>query len=90
MTVIEAVLQVMRAAGRPMSPREVLSEIQRSNLYAFRAREPASIVQAAMRRHSIDCPPAIASSVASLKLIAKDSYALLPTPMQRSADREVR
>ena len=85
MTIIEAVLQVMREFGAPMSPSQVLQAIQGKNLYAFRARDPIGIVRAQMRRNCDAAPPAAASPTQRLKMITKDSYALLPSPVPRAA-----
>ncbi len=89
MTIIEAVLEVMRRAGRPISPHDVLEEIERGKLYDFRARDPAGIVRAQMRRHSVECPAGSASAVLYLKLSGNDSYELLPVPIKRTSDRPI-
>ena len=89
MTIIEAVLEVMRRVGRPMLPREVFMEIERGKLYEFRARDPAGIVRSQMRRHSLECAANNASAVLYLKLAEKDRYELLPAPVKRAADRSL-
>jgi hypothetical protein len=83
-TVIHAILEVMRIAGRPLSSGEVLALIRERNLYAFRAKEPLSIVRTAMRRHSIECPVATAARTACLTRTAQDTYSLLPSPIERA------
>jgi hypothetical protein len=57
LTIIEAVVEVMREIGSPMSPSQVLQGIQSKNLYTFRARAPIGIVRAQMRRNSDAAPP---------------------------------
>ena len=86
MTVIQAILKVMRDANRPMSPRDVFAGIAARNLYVFRAKDPASIVRTTMRRHSVDCPDSSASSIAYLRLQGRDTYTLLPEPEKRVKD----
>lgn len=83
MTVIEAVLQVMRESGAPMSPIQVLQAIQSKNLYTFGARSPLGIVRSNMRRHSGVGPPALAASRLYLKAHSKEAYSLLPATIQR-------
>ena len=84
-TVVHAVLEVMRIAGRPLSSGEVLALIQLHDLYTFRAKEPISIVRTAMRRHSIECPDATAARTAYLTRTAHDTYSLLPSPAERAS-----
>jgi hypothetical protein len=83
MTVIEAVIQVMRERGTPMSPAEVYAGIEQAKLYVFRAKDPSNVVRTQMRRHSADCPAGAAARVAYLERVSRDVYALLPQPQQR-------
>jgi hypothetical protein len=83
MTIIEAVLQVMRETEAPMAPSQVLEAIEERHLYAFRAKHPLGIVRAQMRRNSDAAPPPIASPTIHLKMITRDSYSLLPAPRKR-------
>lgn len=85
MTIMEAVLQVMRHVGRPMTPQEVFAEIERGKLYTFRSRDPASVVRAQMRKHSLECPTQSAAATLYLKLAEKDRYEVLSTAVKRSS-----
>jgi restriction system protein len=88
MTIIEAVLQIMRESGAAMSPRQVCKAIQERKLYTFRAQDPMGIVRTQMRRHSDGAPQGVASSTIYLKSVARDSYAVLPTPIKRTANQK--
>ena len=90
MTIIEAVLQVMRESGVPMSPTQVLNAINEKHLYAFRALHPLGIVRAQMRRNSDAAPSAVASPTMHLKMITRDSYSLLPNAVTRSVKQPAR
>ena len=83
MTVVEAVVQVMKDQSAPMSPAEVYSQIEQARLYTFRAKDAASVVRAQMRRHTSDCPAGVAAPVVYLERVGQDLYALLPQPRQR-------
>lgn len=83
MTIIEAVLQVMRESGAPMTPTQVFDAIRSKNLYAFGAQSPIGVVRSNMRRHSDACPPGIAAAIQYLKANSKESYSLLPSPISR-------
>ena len=85
MTVIEAVLFVMRGTGVPMSPIQVLQAIESQKLYAFRARSPLGIIRSNMRRHSEGCPMGIAASTVYFRTTSKNTYSLLPSPIYRPA-----
>lgn len=87
MTIMDAVVQVMRRTARPMRPHEVFAEIEQGKLYEFRTRDPAGVVRTQMRRHSLECPPQSAATVLYLKTAGKDTYELLPTPIKRSEAR---
>lgn len=87
MTIMDAVLQVMRRTARPMRPYEVFAEIEEGRLYDFRARDPAGVVRTQMRRHSLECPAQSAATVLYLKSAGKDSYELLPAPVKRQLTR---
>lgn len=83
MTVVEAVEQVMRIAGVPMTAREVLAAIQTENLYQFRAADPLSVVRAQLRRHSDAFSGSAAAPVRRFRLLQDDRFELLP---QRSGE----
>jgi restriction system protein len=54
MTIIEAALEVLKSAKRPMTAEDVYNGICEKSLYSFGAKDPLSIVRAELRRHSAD------------------------------------
>lgn len=77
MTIIDAVKQVLQGAERPMTPGDVLMEIQRRALYPSKAKDPLGVLRAQMRRHTEGYDRPTAASAPCLKKIGKDLYALL-------------
>ena len=77
MTIIEAVIQVMKTVNKPMSPAAVALEIQRINLYPFKTKDPLGVVRAQMRRHTQGYDRPVASPIPCLKKVGKDSYIFL-------------
>jgi hypothetical protein len=77
MTIIEAVIQVMKAAREPMTPTAVASEIQRINLYPFKTKDPLGVVRAQMRRHTQSYDRPAASGKPCLRKVGKDLYVIL-------------
>lgn len=62
MTIVEAILAVMKGANVPMSASEVHDAIVKKQLYAFKAKQPVQIVQQQLRRHSIGIQKKTSSS----------------------------
>lgn len=60
MTIIEAIKEVMRLKGAPMTAKEAYDAIVSRGLYEFHAQKPAHVVSIQIRRHSegIDFPTA--------------------------------
>lgn len=53
MTIVEAIKQVMRERGAPMTVAEVYGAIIDQGLYTFNADQPEQIVRQQIRRHCI-------------------------------------
>lgn len=51
MTILEACVCVLRERGGHMTIREIHDAISLAQLYSFKAKDPASVVAAALRRH---------------------------------------
>jgi restriction system protein len=79
MTIIEAVLHVMRAAGQPLTPGQVFAAIQDQGLYSFGAKDPLSIVRAQLRRHTMDYHRPTGASTRYFERLDGDRYTLSPT-----------
>ncbi|MDX6444414.1 MAG: hypothetical protein QOH71_1488 [Blastocatellia bacterium] len=52
-TIVEAIQQVMRLDGKPMTVPEVYDAITRLDLYDFKAKDPIHIVGTQIRRHLV-------------------------------------
>lgn len=74
MTITEAIKQVMRAHGAPMSADEAYKAIIASELYEFHADDPAGIVRNQIRRHceGLDFPTA--SPTKHFRLVGDSLY----------------
>jgi hypothetical protein len=59
-----------------MTPREVLVEITRLNLYAFKAQDPLGVVRAQMRQHSEDYDKPAGAAQRCLRKLDQDAYQL--------------
>lgn len=63
MTVLEACLEVLKSADRPLNAREILGEIESRKLYAFKAKDRGKVVSGAIRNNlRKGAPPLIIES----------------------------
>lgn len=83
MTIVEAIKQVMRDTGRPMTVDEVYRDIIEQGLYTFNADQPVQIVRNQIRRHcqGIDVPSA--SHTKHFVLHNDGTYTALSRPNKR-------
>lgn len=51
MTILDACVEVMKKANRPMKAEEIFEAIRNDGLYEFRAKDPLSIVRGTLRKH---------------------------------------
>ena len=51
MTILDACVQVLNEANRPMKSEEILAGINSAGLYEFKAKDPLSIVRGPLRKH---------------------------------------
>jgi hypothetical protein len=61
MTVKEAAVEVLRAAGRPLTVDEILAGIEAGNLFQFATSGKRGVVLASLKRHAENahsCSPA--------------------------------
>jgi hypothetical protein len=61
MTVKDAALEVLRAAGRPLTVSEILAGIEAGNLFSFATSGKRGVVLATLKRHAENahsCSPA--------------------------------
>jgi restriction system protein len=80
MTIVEALKEVMRGAGRPLSSREAYDAIIAQGLYQFQAKDPHHVVLMQIRRHcaGIDFPTA--SPTKHFRLHGDNTYYPLDQP----------
>lgn len=78
MTIVEAIKQVMRSAGRPLTAREAFTAIVERSLYEFHAKDPLHVVAMQIRRHcaGIDFPSAAPTK--HFQQHGDDRYSALP------------
>ena len=81
MTIIEAVLAVMREANKPLSAAEVYDGILRRGLYKFGAKDPLNLVRAQMRRHSVSYERPAGATTRYLEKVDKDRFVMLKHPV---------
>lgn len=81
MTIVEAIKQVMRSKGKPMTVVEIYDAIMDAGLYTFNADNPVHIVRSQIRRHcqGIEFPPA--STTKHFTMLQDGSYFVLPKPI---------
>ena len=90
-TIVDAIRQVMKAEGRPMTAREVYYGTIQAGLYDYKAKEPIHVVASQIRKH---CVGKDARSYAASKFFeaaGKGRYKLLAQPIQsaqKSAEAE--
>ncbi|HVZ16272.1 MAG TPA: hypothetical protein VG897_04095 [Terriglobales bacterium] len=82
MTIIDAVKQVMRANGMPMTAKDAYDAIVSAKLYEFHAQNPAHVVLMQIRRHSegIDFPTA--AQTKHFKLVGENRFFPLDQPIR--------
>jgi restriction system protein len=88
MTIIEAIKEVMRLRGAPMTTREAYNAIVQSGYYTFQAENPIHVVASQIRRHckGLDFPSA--SETKHFELCGEDKYYLLEQSLkQHSRER---
>ena len=79
-TIHQVISEVLGAAGRPMTSREIYQAILEQSLYEFKAKDPANIVRNQLRRHCIDVTATRGASVKYFKMTDDGRFALLESP----------
>lgn len=78
MTIIEAIKEVMRLTGKPMTVNEVYEQILKNRLYQFKAADPVHIVNSQIRRHCKGIPEQKSySKTKHFQLVGSSEYYLL-------------
>jgi restriction system protein len=81
MTIIEAIKEVMLAAGKPMTVSEVYEAILKKKLYIFKADQPVQIVRSQIRRHCKGLDFTSASDKKDFELLPDGKYYVLQQPV---------
>jgi restriction system protein len=82
-TIIEAIKEVMRAKGEPMTAKQAYEAIVSRGLYEFHAQNPAHVVLMQIRRHSegIDFPTAAPTK--HFQLVGENKFQPLEKPKRQ-------
>lgn len=82
LTITQAILKVMRQAGRPLAIPDIYNGIIASNLYEFKADDPVHIVRNEVRRHSVGLDYPSASPTKLFRITEQGFYAPLDAPIK--------
>ncbi len=82
-TIVDAIKEVMKAKGRPMTVMEVYDAIIDADLYTFHADNPAHIVRSQIRRHCKDLDYPSASPTKHFRMLQNGTYYLLSSPIKQ-------
>lgn len=83
MTIIEAIKEVMRENGAPMTAREAYNAIVERKLYEFHAQDPAHVVLMQIRRHSEGIDFATAAPTKHFRLVGDNKFFPLDQPKRK-------
>lgn len=81
-TITEAIREVLRRAGKPLSPEAIYSGIIENDLYDFQADNPYGVMNSQIRRHSLGLDFPSASETKYFRLTKDGTYELLTVPIQ--------
>jgi restriction system protein len=79
-TIVEAIKAVLGAADHPLTPREIHDRIVDSNLYAFHADDPISVVRTQIRRRCVGLDFPSSHPVKMFRQPGPGTYSLYSTP----------
>lgn len=79
-TIREAISEVLRAVGQPMTTRDIYEAIARKELYDFKAKDPASTVRSQLRRHCVNMKGSPPSGVKHFRMTDDGRFDLLQSP----------
>ncbi len=82
-TIVQAIAQVMRIAGKPLEVSDIYKEIINKNLYKFKADDPIHIVRGQIRRHCEGLDFASASSKKHFVITQDGKYWLKDAPLEQ-------
>lgn len=80
MTIVEAIKEVMKTNGTPMTAKEAYGAIVTHNLYEFHAQTPEHVVLMQIRRHSVGIDFPTASPTKHFQLVGENKFVPLDKP----------
>jgi restriction system protein len=85
MTIIEAIKFVLSKSKLPLTVDQIYKGILNGKMYDFKARDAKSVVRSQLRRHckNLDFPSA--SPLKYFKIVGRDQYALIESPLPDQA-----
>src|SRR5262245_34592868 len=84
-TIVEAIKEVMKVEGKPMTVSEVYDAIVSAGLYYFKADKPVHVVMSQIRRHCKELDFPSASKVKHFEMLQNGKYYLLSSLISSSA-----
>lgn len=82
MTIYEAAIQVMREAGKPLSPNEIHDLIVERKLYDFKARNSMRVLRSAIRSRTENINNPSSNPVRYFRIVDEGKYIPLDSPIR--------
>ena len=79
-TIHQAIADVLREAGKPLSSAEIFETISSKSLYEFKAKDPANIVRGQLRRHCVGTKAG--ARIKYFEQTAEGTFKLLAEPVK--------
>lgn len=57
MTILDACVEILKEAGKPMTAEDIYKSITEKGLYTFGAKDPLAILRGTLRKHVRSNPP---------------------------------
>jgi hypothetical protein len=83
-TIVDAIRQIMKAEGKPMTPREIYHRVVQEGLYDFKAQTPVAVVGSQIRKHCVGKDAKSYHDSKFFQPAGTGRYQLLPEPIYRS------
>ena len=77
MTIFECALLVLKEANKPLTNVEIYELIKSKNLFIFNAKNPLSVINSQLRKHTLGFTGKNASQVPLLKQSQDKKYSLI-------------
>lgn len=83
-TIVDAIRQVMKAEGEPMTVREIYYQTMQKGLYEFKAKDPIDVIGSQIRKHCIGKHTNSYPSSKFFKGVGNYRYQLLSHPVNQN------